>query len=110
MLFLAEYYNWIWLVLCTLAVWRLTTLICYDAGPLDMMVAIRRLAYHLRLKSLVECFDCAAIWISIIVVLLVYRLWWTSIILVLAIAGAASIIERIASGSSPEEATEEDED
>lgn len=109
MLFHVEYDSWIWLVLSILAAWRLTIMVCRDAGPFDIMVAIRRLAYHMRLKSLIDCFDCAAIWVSIVAVLLIYRPSWISAILVLAVAGGASIIERIVSGHLPEESTEEED-
>lgn len=109
MFFHAEYDNWIWLILSTLAVWRLTTLICHESGPFNVMTAIRRLAYHLRLKALIECFDCAAVWISAIIVLLAYRPRWLSIILVLAVSGGASIIERLVSGPNPEMEEEESE-
>ncbi len=108
MFFCIEYDSWLLLALSTLAVWRLTTMLCRDAGPFNIMTAIRRLAYHLRLKTLVECFDCAAVWISIVFVLLVYRPQWTSIILILAVSGAASIIERLVSGPLPDDMDEEE--
>ena len=109
MLLHAEYDSWIWLVLSVLAVWRITTLICRDAGPFDILVAFRRLVYRLRLKSLVDCFDCAAVWVSIVTVLLIYRPRWISVVLVAAIAGAASIIERLACGATDDDTVEGEE-
>lgn len=82
------------LVLSVLATWRLTALVAYESGPFRTLEELRRLLVSARMGRLVSCFHCLGVWISAIVVLIVYR-WEPMIILLwLAVAGAVSIIER----------------
>jgi hypothetical protein len=87
--------NWFWLLISVLTVWRLTTLLCYQAGPFNLMSKIRLLLYRLKLGSLIECFHCTAMWFALITTLAVYKISGASFFLVFAIAGGASIIEKI---------------
>jgi hypothetical protein len=96
-----------WFVFCTLAGWRFTRLICYDSGPFDVMVAVRRLLYRFGLHRLAECFHCAAVWVSILAVVAVYRLDAKSVVVAAALAGAVSLVELYFQGSRP--APEKDE-
>ena len=86
--------QWLWLIICILCVWRLTTLICYEAGPFNLISKMRAVCYRFRLGKLIDCFHCASVWISIIITLCVYVVNSTTFFLVLAIAGGASIIEK----------------
>lgn len=94
MLIRAEPKDWVWLVISVLAVWRLTSLICFEPGPFDVMLKVRHLLYRLRLGSLIECFHCTAIWIAAFVAIAVYKLSLATLFLAIAIAGGASIIEK----------------
>ena len=87
--------------LSALAAWRVTALIAYESGPFHVFDRVRRLLVTLRLTQLVGCFHCLALWISALVVLAVYELTWWSVLLWLAVAGAASIVERWLGGSMP---------
>ena len=87
--------NWLWLLLSIFTVWRITTLICYEAGPFNIISKLRLLLYKIKLGRLIDCFHCAAVWISIITVILIYPLSGITVILIFGIAGAVSIIEKV---------------
>ncbi|MGC4101578.1 DUF1360 domain-containing protein [Ferruginibacter sp.] len=87
--------NALWLLISILVVWRLTTLICYEAGPFNCITKLRWLFYKLKMGSLIECFHCAAVWLSMLTIITVYHMEWKSIFLIFAVAGGASIIEKI---------------
>jgi hypothetical protein len=87
--------NWIWLVLTTLAVWYVTMAVCYLDGPRQLFTGLRRFIYRLHLGGVVECPFCAAFWLALIAVLLIYRVSGDSIVLTLAVAGGVSLLERL---------------
>src|SRR6188474_691298 len=86
--------HWFWLAVSILVVWRVTTLICYEAGPFNLMTKLRRILYRIRLGSLIDCFHCTALWISIFVNFGLYKFSIAIVFLILAAAGGASIVER----------------
>lgn len=86
--------DWLWLGISVLVAWRLTSLLCFDSGPFDMMVKVRRVLYRLKLGNLIECFHCTALWISVFVTVAVYELSIATVFLAIATSGGASIIER----------------
>jgi len=88
----------VWLVACWLAAWRLTALIAYEAGPFDVLSRLRVALARVRLQGLATCFHCLGFWISAAVVLLVYKIEVRSLLLILAVAGAVSISERLVGG------------
>lgn len=92
----------LWLVVCWLAVWRTTALVCYDSGPFDLLTRLRRGLAAAGLHRLVTCFHCTAIWVSLVVVVAVYGARWSSLLFVLALAGAASMTERWLGGAGTE--------
>ncbi|MBK8627014.1 MAG: DUF1360 domain-containing protein [Saprospiraceae bacterium] len=94
MLLQIEFTNWFWLVISILTVWRLTSLLCYEEGPFKIFNKVRRYLYKLNLGSLVECFHCMAIWVSICIVVLMYPIKFEIFLIIFAVAGGASIIER----------------
>jgi hypothetical protein len=100
MLLLAEPSEWLWLVISVLAVWRLTSLICFDSGPFDMMSKVRLVLYRIKLGNLIECFHCTALWISAFVTIAVYEVSIATVFLAIATAGGASIIEKSLSHES----------
>ena len=92
--------QWFWLVISILVVWRLTTLICYEAGPFGMMIKLRMALYRAKLGNLVDCFHCCSMWVAMAITLSIYKLHYTTIFLWLAIAGGTSVIERFLSNNS----------
>jgi predicted RND superfamily exporter protein len=92
----------LWLVICWLAVWRISMLLCYEAGPFDIFSHLRVGLVRLGLNRLVGCFHCLSFWVSAAVVLVVYQVQPHSILLVLGIAGAVSLTERFFEGAANE--------
>ncbi len=84
----------LWLVLCTLAVWRITALLCYDDGPFRVLLRLRLVLVRVGFAGLITCFHCVALWVSLLLVSSVYERRWSSVVVVLAVAGAVSITER----------------
>ena len=89
-----------WLVVTSLAVWRISVMICYERGPFNLLTQLRRLLVRMSLDRLVTCYHCTAFWVSVIVVGILYGLRPLSIVIVFAASGAASIIERWLRGDS----------
>lgn len=89
--------DWYWLVVSVLVTWRLSCLVCYDEGPFQVMVRVRAFFYSLGWNSLIECFHCVALWISLLVGLLVMDPCVEVFFVVLAIAGGSSMVERLLS-------------
>jgi len=88
-----------WLVACWLAAWRLTALLAYEAGPFELLSRLRVALARVGLHGVVACFHCLAVWVSAAVVLLVYEIEPRSLVLILAVAGAVSIAERLLGGT-----------
>lgn len=83
-------------VLSVLAAWRVTTSLCYERGPFNSLTVLRRLLYRIGLKALVDCFHCTAVWVSVALVLVIYTPTRTSVLLVVSLAGAVSLVQRVA--------------
>lgn len=98
----------LWFAICWLAVWRLTMLLCYEAGPFDLFTRIRVGLARAGLHRLISCFHCMSFWVSIAVVLTVYELHARSILLAFGIAGAVSLTERfLGTGINQEEGNDD---
>ena len=78
-------------------------LVCYEAGPFDVFSWVRVGLARIGLRRLVSCFHCMSFWVSVAVVLTVYELRARSILLTLAIAGAASLTERFLGTATDDE-------
>ena len=89
--------NWFWLVIAILSVWRITSFICYEAGPFNMLTRFRKVMYKVHLGSVVECFHCMGFWVAVVAALFIFEPGIVSIFEILAISGGASIIERFIS-------------
>lgn len=102
--------EWFWLLVSILTVWRLTYMLCYEAGPYNVLSKIRRVFYKAGLGKLIDCFHCTSVWISLICTVAIYKPCAESVILFLAIAAGASIIEKITLyfSISKEETNDED--
>ena len=84
----------LWLLLSALAVWRLTTLLCYETGPFGLSTALRRLLVRTGMAGLIACFHCCAFWVSAATVSILYEWTAQTPVAILAVAGAVSIAER----------------
>lgn len=94
MLFNLTAQNFFWLLISIFSVWRLTTLVCYEAGPFNVVTRLRKFFYKVKMGSLIECFHCTSFWMSVIFVAVAYK-WSTEIILLIpGIAGAVSILQK----------------
>jgi len=89
-----------WLVLSWLASWRLAALLTYDHGPFELLTRARARLARAGLHRLLACFHCTVLWVSLAVVGITFERRWISLIVALAVAGAASITERFLGGAS----------
>jgi hypothetical protein len=69
---------------------------------------VRAILATAGLQRLVSCFHCAAIWVSLVFVGILFERRWATLFLVLAVAGAASITERWLVGTQAVSPDEED--
>jgi len=79
-------------VLCTLAVWRITHLMSQEDGPFDLVLRFRKLLGHGFLGSLLDCFYCLSLWISVPFVFLLCDGWKEGIVTWLALSGGSSLL------------------
>jgi hypothetical protein len=79
-------------VLCLLAVWRLTHLLSQEDGPFDVVIRFRKLLGHGFFGSLLDCFYCLSIWISVPFVFFLCDGWTEGIVVWLALSGGSSLL------------------
>jgi len=87
-------------VLCLLAVWRICHLLSQEDGPFDVIIKFRKLFGHGFFGSLLDCFYCLSIWISIPFALLLCNGWLQGIVTWLALSGGACIIFKLTEKNS----------
>jgi hypothetical protein len=80
---------------CSLAVWRLSFLFSQEDGPFDIVIKLRKLLGHGFLGSLLDCFYCMSLWLSIPFAYWISETWPEGIVIWLALSGAAGIFFRI---------------
>jgi hypothetical protein len=90
--------RWYWMVLGTLAVWRITHLLTSEDGPWDLVVRLRSTAGAGFWGRLLDCFHCLSLWISAPVALLLGADWVERGFLWLSLSAGAILVERIVSG------------
>jgi hypothetical protein len=98
---------WLWFAVAMLVTWRVTTFICFESGPLNLATHLRRIVARLGFSRLFTCFDCAAVWVAAGVVGGLFELEWRSLWIAIAVAGAASVLERLSGGDEGSSTTEE---
>ena len=87
---------WIRLVVAALATWRLTTMLWYEFGPLDVFLRLRTLvgAHEHPPRgfwaSLFACYWCLSVWVGLGCALVAW-LWWYALI-PFALSGAAILL------------------
>ncbi len=101
-----------WLVLGSLAVWRVTHLLTAEAGPWDVLLRMRRLTTGVFWATLLGCFYCLSLWVAVPVAYYLSTGWKERVLLWLSFSGAAILLERITSreGEIPPAAYIEDEE
>jgi len=87
-----------WLLIGTLAVWRVTHLLNAEDGPWDLLVRLRRLAGRARMGSLVDCFACLSIWVSAPLAWWLGESWKEAVLLWPALSAGAMLAERLTVG------------
>ena len=86
---------WAKLVLAVLATWRLTHLLAREDGPADLVMRLRARLGAGWLGRLMDCFNCASLWVA------APMAWWLGtslgdgIVLWLALSGAVCLLERV---------------
>lgn len=85
------------LLLCVLAVWRVTHLLWAEDGPGDVFVRLRRLAGTGFFARLLDCFYCLSLWVAAPFAFLAARDWAGRLVLWLGLSGGAILLERATS-------------
>jgi hypothetical protein len=81
--------------LCTLAIWRITHLFSQEDGPFDAMIKFRKLFGQGFFGSLLDCFYCLSLWVSVPFAIFISHNWAQGIIVWLALSGAACLLFKI---------------
>ncbi len=79
-------------ILCALAVWRISYLLSQEDGPFDIVVKFRKLFGQGFFGSLLDCFYCLSLWISIPFACFLCDGCKNGIITWLALSGSACLI------------------
>jgi hypothetical protein len=80
---------------CSLAIWRITHLFSQEDGPFDSIIKFRKLFGQGFFGSLLDCFYCLSLWISIPFAILICHNLVQGIIVWLALSGAACLLFKI---------------
>ena len=80
------------------AVWRLTHLLVYEAGPAGLLDRLRALAW---LAPVLGCFYCCSLWTALALASWLGDGWVEIGVLCLALSGAAIVIERLSAPATP---------
>jgi hypothetical protein len=84
------------LVVGILATWRLTHLVVAEDGPWDIVVRLRRLAGAGAVGQMMDCFNCASMWVALPLAFWIGSDWIERVVIWLALSGGAILLERIA--------------
>jgi hypothetical protein len=87
--------NIYWLILGILSVWRVTHLLHAEDGPWDIVVRLRRLAGAGVIGTMLDCFACLSLWVSIAPAIYLARTWEHGIMLWLALSAGAMLLQRV---------------
>jgi hypothetical protein len=80
--------------LASLAVWRVTHLLVEEDGPADVVVRLRARLGQGQLGELMDCFYCMSVWVAAPATLAVARRRRELPLVLLALSGAACLLER----------------
>jgi hypothetical protein len=91
--------RWFYLVIASLATWRVTHLLAVEDGPGDVIATVRQWLGSGFFGKLIDCFYCLSLWIAAPVACLPMNNWREWPLLWLAVSGAACLLEM--AGSHP---------
>jgi hypothetical protein len=80
--------------LAILAVWRVAQLVARERGPWDVCSRLHAWAWQRGLGDALACPHCVALWLASLPAVLLAADGRTGVLLWLAIAGGASVLER----------------
>lgn len=83
-----------WLLIGTLATWRLAHLLHAEDGPWDVVVRLRALAGTGFLGAAMDCFYCLSLWVALPIAAAIGSAWIDRLLLWPALSGAAIMLER----------------
>jgi hypothetical protein len=86
------------LLIGVLVVWRVTHLISAEDGPLDILYALRKKAGAGFWGTLMDCFYCLSLWISIPFAVFIGESWRERLLLWPALSAGAILLERSTTG------------
>ena len=89
------------LLIGILAVWRVTHLLQAEDGPWDLSLRLRRAARLDVLSKLLDCFYCLSLCVAAPVAAMLAGNWRIGILLWLALAGGAIVVQRLSPGEAP---------
>jgi hypothetical protein len=98
------------LLVGALSVWRVTHLLQAEDGPWDIVVRLRRSAGAGFWGKLLDCFYCLSMWVALPFAWLCGDTLVDSLLLWLALSGAAILLERVTGGLSTQRTAEYFED
>jgi hypothetical protein len=90
-----EVMKFYWLVLAILSVWRITHLLQTEDGPWDVIVRLRRSVGNGFLGTLMDCFYCLSLWISVPFSYALAENWSEGTMLWLSLSAGAIILQRL---------------
>ena len=95
-----------WLILGILGVWRVTHLLAAEDGPWDAIARLRHLLGRSMWGRLLDCFYCLSLWIAALFAWTLGATLKESLLLWLAMSGAAILLERVTKSRAPREPLE----
>ncbi len=84
-----------WLLLSTLAVWRITHLLQAEDGPWNLFLRLRSAAGNSFAGRLLDCFYCLSLWIAAPFAYWMGESWKEKLLLWPALSAAAILFERL---------------
>jgi hypothetical protein len=87
--------NFYWLLVASLAVWRVSHLLTAEDGPWNIFVRLRALSHSSFWTNLTGCFYCLSLWVAAPCAFFLSSRWQERILLWMALSGAAILLERV---------------
>jgi hypothetical protein len=90
-------------LLATLAVWRISHLLSQEDGPFDSVFRFRKMLGQGFFGSLLDCFHCSSVWVSIPFACHLGPSWKDGVILWLALSGGAGLLFKATDNKASQE-------
>jgi hypothetical protein len=84
-----------WLLIATLALWRITHFLSAEDGPWNLVVRLRRRLGPGQWGRLLDCFYCLSLWIAAPIAIGIGDDWGERLVLWPALSAGAIIMERV---------------